>query len=376
MPPPEIFKTRQDKKDIGNFINWTSNNKFIDQLIRNCQTINLNPDAIVEWIPFENFKDIKFKTEGGFGKIYTAVLCDGWILDWDKKNSKSIRTGSNTVVLKSIYENFEEVTSNIISNLGSYGVKCYGITCGKTEKENVPHYMLVLKYMEKPLILHNSNMVHRDLHPKNILSDQERWFLSDFGLCGPADDNPTNIYGRIPSSYSDIMKRCWDTNPEQRPDAKELFNHFDKMLEQIGTENDEDSSSIHAQILDDHDGKYFYISFNIITIAMITNKLFILDKIKNSDQIDDDSEILQHLNIEDNKKLEKSENLFALKLSQHMSSDISNKNFKNIEDKFDNLLILELSQDISNNISRKNSGSIGGNYLCISFSNIKISSLI
>ncbi|CAG8740605.1 4743_t:CDS:2, partial [Racocetra fulgida] len=65
------------------------------------------------------------------------------------------------------------------------------------------------------LILHNSNMVHRDLHPKNILSDQERWFLSDFGLCGPIDKNQTNICGH----------------------AKELFNHFDKMLEQIGNGN-------------------------------------------------------------------------------------------------------------------------------------------
>ncbi|CAG8797354.1 19586_t:CDS:2, partial [Gigaspora rosea] len=129
---------------------------------------------------------------------------------------------------------------------------------------------------------------------------------------------PPELKG-IPSSYSDIMKRCWDTNPEQRPDAEELFNHFDKMLEQIGT-----------------------------------------DKFKNSYEIDDDSEILQHLNIEvDNKKLEKSENLFALKLSQHISSDISNKNFKNIEEAFDNLLILELSQDMSINISRKNSESIG-----------------
>ncbi|CAG8797912.1 7002_t:CDS:2, partial [Gigaspora margarita] len=68
-------------------------------VIRNCQTVNLNPDTIVEWIPFENFKDIKFKTEGGFGPI-TIVLKS--LDDFIKLND----------------ENLEEVTSNIISNLG------------------------------------------------------------------------------------------------------------------------------------------------------------------------------------------------------------------------------------------------------------------
>ncbi|KAF0552388.1 kinase-like domain-containing protein [Gigaspora margarita] len=88
-------------------------------------------------------------------------------------------------------------------------------------------------------------MVHRDLHPGNILSDQ---VISDFGFCGPADKILNNIYGRLgyvapeftdafgildlpniiglPSTYECMMKKCLDPNSEQRPDAQELFGFF------------------------------------------------------------------------------------------------------------------------------------------------------
>ncbi|CAG8837716.1 13300_t:CDS:1, partial [Racocetra persica] len=36
----------------------------------------------------------------------------------------------------------------------------------------------------------------------------------------------------LPFEYEDNMKKCLDSNPKQRPDARVLFNHFDKMLGQ------------------------------------------------------------------------------------------------------------------------------------------------
>jgi hypothetical protein len=56
-----------------NFLNWTSGNNVIDNLIQKCQMEAFDPISIVEWIPYNNLQNIKYLTEGGFSKIYTAV---------------------------------------------------------------------------------------------------------------------------------------------------------------------------------------------------------------------------------------------------------------------------------------------------------------
>jgi hypothetical protein len=57
------------------FSNWTSGNDNIDNLIKQCQMKTLIPDQVIEWIPYNNLQNIKYLTEGGCSKIYTA----GWI---------------------------------------------------------------------------------------------------------------------------------------------------------------------------------------------------------------------------------------------------------------------------------------------------------
>src|SRR4051812_17607208 len=99
----------------------------------------------------------------------------------------------------------------MLSARGSYGVKCYGLT----KNPKGIGYMLILEYMEngdlnsllrkedapdwKEIYLllyqifsdlgkiHSHNMVHKDIHPGNILFNGQRWSIGDFGLCGPAD---------------------------------------------------------------------------------------------------------------------------------------------------------------------------------------------
>src|SRR5436190_11713687 len=67
------------------FSNWTSGNDDIDNLIQKCQMETLIPDAIVEWIPYNNLQKVKYLTEGGFSEIYTAVWIDGRYDEWDIK---------------------------------------------------------------------------------------------------------------------------------------------------------------------------------------------------------------------------------------------------------------------------------------------------
>src|SRR5438270_12872743 len=46
--------------------NWTSENDEIDNIIRKCQESSIIPYMIVEWIPYENLKDIEYLARGGF----------------------------------------------------------------------------------------------------------------------------------------------------------------------------------------------------------------------------------------------------------------------------------------------------------------------
>ena len=48
------------------FTTWTSENNIIDDFIQQCHMKSSLPTYILEWIPFEQFKDITKLTEGGF----------------------------------------------------------------------------------------------------------------------------------------------------------------------------------------------------------------------------------------------------------------------------------------------------------------------
>ncbi|RIB29697.1 hypothetical protein C2G38_2027493 [Gigaspora rosea] len=79
---------------FNSFKNWSSGNEFIDNLLRRCQLEQLlKPENIVEWVPYENFEDVKYETKGGFGSIYSATWIVGWISGWDNTNKQFIRIG-------------------------------------------------------------------------------------------------------------------------------------------------------------------------------------------------------------------------------------------------------------------------------------------
>jgi hypothetical protein len=46
-------------------------------LLQKFQTEIFRQDEIAEWIPYNNLKDIKYLTKGGYSEIYTAVWVDG-----------------------------------------------------------------------------------------------------------------------------------------------------------------------------------------------------------------------------------------------------------------------------------------------------------
>jgi hypothetical protein len=90
----------------ANFSNWSSGNNDIDNLIQQCQMKTLAPFKIVEWIPYNELRNIKYLTKGGCSEIFTAYWIDGSYEEWDSKEKKLRRDGGHYVILKKL-ENVE-----------------------------------------------------------------------------------------------------------------------------------------------------------------------------------------------------------------------------------------------------------------------------
>ncbi|POG75409.1 kinase-like domain-containing protein [Rhizophagus irregularis DAOM 181602=DAOM 197198] len=252
------------------FSNWTSGNDDIDNLIQKCQLETLLSSKIIEWIPYNKLRNIKYLTKGGFSEIYTADWIDGRYEEWDSEKQQLKRMGGHEVVLKKL-ENvesanqswFEEAKSHLtIGNKWADIIQCYGLT------QNISNgnYMLIMMNMDINLreylyqnhnrltwkekinitfeiiralnLIHTENAIHRDLHSGNILYSQlnDRWFISDLGFCGPADKSSKCIYGNLPyvapevingkeytfkSDIYSIAMLMWEISSEQSP----FINH-------------------------------------------------------------------------------------------------------------------------------------------------------
>jgi hypothetical protein len=108
----------------SNFSNWTSENNDIDNLIQQCQLKTLEPNRIVEWIPYNNLQNIKYLTKGGCSKIYTAYWIDGRYDEWNMKKKQLKRYGGYYVILKKLKNVesanrswFEEVYHTVIKKV-------------------------------------------------------------------------------------------------------------------------------------------------------------------------------------------------------------------------------------------------------------------
>ena len=109
------------KRFKDNFRNWTSGNKDIDEFIQQSQLDAVYYTKCLEWIPFENFQDVTYIAQGGFGKVYSAVWLEGYILYWDIENQQWIRySKGKKFALKSL-----DNSSNISSDFLNEVIKIY-----------------------------------------------------------------------------------------------------------------------------------------------------------------------------------------------------------------------------------------------------------
>ncbi|CAB4418693.1 unnamed protein product [Rhizophagus irregularis] len=226
------------KRFKDNFKNWTSGNKDIDEFIQQSQLNAVYYGKYLEWVPFENFKDITYITRGGFGKIYSDEWPEGSISFWDIENQKWKRY-SIKVALKSL-DNSSCISTEFLYEIKTHlqiylynVIRCYGIT----QDPNTKDYMMVLEYCKDGnlrnyylnnesdyyskinelrliarglLDIHNAGKVHKDFHSGNILLGSYT-LISDLGMCQPANNEKQSvkqegIYGVLPYMAPEVLR--------------------------------------------------------------------------------------------------------------------------------------------------------------------------
>src|SRR5688572_5992239 len=100
----------------NNFTNWTSGNDKIDGLIQDIQLkVNSVYDIILEWIPYNQFSDIKEIGRGGFATVYSAIWKDG-LLEYDWRDKEYTRNSNYEVALKCLH-NSQNITNKFLNEV-------------------------------------------------------------------------------------------------------------------------------------------------------------------------------------------------------------------------------------------------------------------
>ncbi|RHZ78485.1 hypothetical protein Glove_164g59 [Diversispora epigaea] len=230
----------------NDFNNWTSGNDKIDKFIQDTQPNANNRYEVIEWIPYNRFKDVKQIGKGGFGTIHYARWIDGYIDKWDIKNKRWKRKRDWKVALKKFdnFVDFNDVLNEMEIHLKIYfefyhaSIRFYGIT----QDPETHSYMMVLEYAKDGNLreylklnfdninweqklenlsllslnlrdIHELDIVHQDFHPGNILSSSFKFNdikISDFGLSKLIGVNPNNldkknIFGVLPYIAPEVL---------------------------------------------------------------------------------------------------------------------------------------------------------------------------
>jgi hypothetical protein len=94
-----------------------SGNKIIDHFIRYTQINLVKSEGKMEFVPYDQFKNIEFIAEGRFSKIYKATWIDGPI-NWNciNNNGNISHKPKHTVVLKKL-NNSKNITSRELNEV-------------------------------------------------------------------------------------------------------------------------------------------------------------------------------------------------------------------------------------------------------------------
>ncbi|CAB5355720.1 unnamed protein product [Rhizophagus irregularis] len=228
-----------------NLANWISGNEKIDDLIQEMQLkMNNHDDIVFEWVPYNQFSNIKEVGKGGFAIVYSANWKNG-PLEYDT-NKKLYERNPNKIIALKCLHNSQNISNKFLNEVKKYSVNkrsnilnIYGISQNPATKE----YIMVLQYAKEGNFnywinknyeyfnwrdkltallniinglkeIHQKSIVHRDFHTGNILFSSEIYnfgnciSISGMGLCGEVGNiDETKIYGVMPYVAPEVLRR-------------------------------------------------------------------------------------------------------------------------------------------------------------------------
>ncbi|RIA86645.1 hypothetical protein C1645_828968 [Glomus cerebriforme] len=96
--------------------NLGSGNEKIDNFILEMQSkIKRSNDIVFEWIPYNQFENVKEIGEGGFAKIYSAIWTDGPL--YYNKNKKVYKRSQNTKIALKCLCNSQNISNEFLNEV-------------------------------------------------------------------------------------------------------------------------------------------------------------------------------------------------------------------------------------------------------------------
>ncbi|UZO05629.1 uncharacterized protein OCT59_025973 [Rhizophagus irregularis] len=178
-----------------------SGNKVIDDFIMHTLTSSSKLAGKMVFVPYNQFKDVKFIAKGGFSEVYKAIWIDGPVINnWNKKKQSFYKPEYNKnyeVVLKKL-NNSKEITSKALNELKIF----HEFYLNWKKKNNYEIYNQVSKYFG----------ITQEPVTKDIM------IIMPYYKSGDLINYLTNDFYSIE----------WHS-PNKRPEATDIYNRISRM---------------------------------------------------------------------------------------------------------------------------------------------------
>ncbi|CAB5152180.1 unnamed protein product [Rhizophagus irregularis] len=235
-----LLSTRSYQSAITKFADKAKN---IDKLFGSltiCDSLkhDIVTDKFMNYIPYSQFTNVKELAEGGFSIVYQATWLDG-------------RKDSNKIAILKRFKNSQDISKYFLNELKS-NYHCYysGLikTYGFTRDPQLDIYILVMQYAPEGDLHKYLQKNFREIKWINKLYFLEYIII---GLIFKIIDGARpEITKDTPECYANLMKSCWDPDPQKRPSIDEILNIGEKWLDQSFKNKFDQAELIRKEIID------------------------------------------------------------------------------------------------------------------------------